>query len=107
MKPSSFVIDITLTTGYMGRMNWDECYQKSQVLWDNGPWRLLFGVPSDSNRFIVGWGAPFLLPWCVRFAEMRWQGYESLTKRRVRRVACGLGVSGTPAVLSLTLPGPS
>ena len=30
------MIDITLTTGYMGRMNWDECYQKGAVLWDKG-----------------------------------------------------------------------
>jgi SAM-dependent methyltransferase len=30
------MIDITLTTGYMGRMNWDECYQKGEVLWDKG-----------------------------------------------------------------------
>lgn len=30
------MIDIALTTGYLGRMDWDEKYQKGEVPWDKG-----------------------------------------------------------------------
>jgi SAM-dependent methyltransferase len=30
------VIDITMATGYMRPMNWDECYRNGEVFWDKG-----------------------------------------------------------------------
>jgi hypothetical protein len=36
LQTSRLAIDIRLTTGYMGHMNWDEKYQKGEAFWDKG-----------------------------------------------------------------------
>ena len=33
-RAAGFVIDIIMTTGYIGCMDWDESYKKGEAIWD-------------------------------------------------------------------------